>query len=185
MSSGQKQSLSRHFRRLVMALACFFSGGYFFSFKAPDPATLDERFKELGFAFLGFLFIASGALCLIAPLGQLLSSVFESIFWPAVSSGTPPPMYKLAEWYIGQNRFNEAVAEYHKIIRHHPRDEIAWQGLLYVQHACLRDEKEGERIYRLAEKKLKPEQRTALTEYYTNLQAGRMPRPDHAGSTET
>lgn len=162
---------------MLAAAPCFAAAIYFFSIHAPKDPTPDEKLKELGFAFIGFLLFAAGAAVLIFPLGRFLSSIFESLFWPT-DTYLPPPLFKLAAWYVEQGRYAEALAEYEKILKHHRHNSDAYRGLLYVLHACMGDVQSAEKIYQKARKKVPEAQRDALAAYYQELKEGRASPPN-------
>ncbi len=54
-----------------------------------------------------------------------IQAVFNSILWPGDSD--PPPLdYTLARFYCQQGRYEEAVEQYFRLLRHHPRELAAY-----------------------------------------------------------
>lgn len=73
---------------------------------------------------IGVALIVLSALLVAWPLAEFLSIPFQRIYFPHVED-KPAPAYQLAEWYLQQLRFEEALQEYHKIVRYHPRELVA------------------------------------------------------------
>jgi len=176
-----KESIVRLVKPLLVAFLLIAAGGWMFSFDVPagEDVSNRERMKALGFAFGGFVLIAAGSGILLFPLSRLVSSYFESLFWPA-DLGVAPALHKLPEWYLKEGRYADALAEYEKMIRNHPRMVEAYQGLLYVLYACMGDVASAEKRFRQARRKISSRQRGEFQFYYRELLENRAAAPNHS-----
>ena len=57
---------------------------------------------------------------------------FASIFYPSEEFSKPPLSYRLARHYRLERRFDDAIAQYRKIIRYYPKEVDAYQELLAI-----------------------------------------------------
>ncbi|MEM6883506.1 MAG: hypothetical protein AAF571_00635 [Verrucomicrobiota bacterium] len=74
--------------------------------------------------------IAGGVfLIVIAKIGLIL---IDMILFPGEPGDPPPALYKLPEWYISEGRFGDALEEYEKISKAHPKEVECWTGMLDV-----------------------------------------------------
>jgi tetratricopeptide (TPR) repeat protein len=180
MNTETKESIVRLIKPLLLAFALIAAGGWLFSIDVPsgDETTNQERMKALGVAFGGFLLIGAGAGILLFPLSQVVSSYFESLFWPS-DLGVAPALHKLPEWYLQEGRYADALVEYEKMIRNHPRMMEAHQGLLYVLYACMGDTVSADKRFRKALKKIPRKQRHLFRIYYRELLGNRASAPNH------
>lgn len=77
------------------------------------------------------------AVLLIAPetafrIAEWISRPFAELFFPSEEFKKPPLSYKMARRYTSTRRFEEAAAEYEKIIHYHPQEHDAYVELLEV-----------------------------------------------------
>lgn len=77
-----------------------------------------------------FIALAGGVFLIVLAKGGLL--LIDLIMFPGEPGDPPPALYKLPEWYISENRFGEALAEYEKIAKAHPREPECWAGMVDV-----------------------------------------------------
>jgi tetratricopeptide (TPR) repeat protein len=170
MKSEMKKSLLGSAKFLLLAFFLVAAGGWFFSVEFPRDvdASEAEKMKALGYAVGGSVLIGLGLGMLFFPLARLLSSFFESLFWPD-DRAEVPVSYKLAEWYMQQGRYADACSEYEKIIENHPRAVEAIQGLLNVMVLCVGDVARADKRYGRALKKLSFSQRESLRIFYEKL----------------
>ncbi len=94
-----------------------------------------------GYRILEFLWFLPAFLLAAVGIGLILKDVIhlaaapfvslvESIVFPRVSGGKPAPNYKLAAYYVEEERFADAIEEYRTIIRNHPGEKDAYLQLL-------------------------------------------------------
>lgn len=57
-------------------------------------------------------------------------ALVNSIVFPRTRSSRPTPNYQLAEFYVEEERYDEAEIEYRTIIRYHRRELRAYLGLI-------------------------------------------------------
>lgn len=89
--------------------------------------------------FAGFALI--GAVILIAPdtIGMLCGAVgqmFGNVIFPEQWNAKPGLSYTLPRHYMNEGRFEEAVAEYEKILRYYPEEKDAHVELLTAAAQC-------------------------------------------------
>jgi len=77
-----------------------------------------------------FIALAGGVFLIVLAKGSLL--LIDLIMFPGEPGDPPPALYKLPEWYISENRFGEALVEYEKIAKAHPREPECWTGMVDV-----------------------------------------------------
>lgn len=179
MDDDLKESIVRLLKPFLIAAVCFAIAGTLFKMgpETTPESTQEENMKALGFAFGGFVFVAAGAGVLLIPVGRLLGNAFESIFWPS-GKYTPPALFKLAEWYTKEGRYGDALVEYEKITKNHPRSREAYEGMLYVQYACMGNTALATTTYQKAFKKVPNEQKDTLSAYYQSLESGTAQAPN-------
>lgn len=88
------------------------------------------------FIILG-LFIVSCTI-IAPPIAAFLAEPFAELYMPK-GEVIPPPLYYLVEKYESEGRFDEALAEYQKILRYHPQDYPAHEGRMRLAVHGLRD----------------------------------------------
>ncbi|MEM6820594.1 MAG: hypothetical protein AAF558_01455 [Verrucomicrobiota bacterium] len=125
---------------------------------------------HLGLAFLGSIFFAlAGGIVLILLVRAGLLAI-DSLLFPGNSETTPPALYKLPEWYISEGRFGEALTEYEKISKIHPRDLTCWLGMLDVLITHMGNIPAGRKAARRGLRKLKSsEEKQQLQNHYLTL----------------
>jgi hypothetical protein len=110
---------------------------------------MTAAFKINGFGALGhIIFSMTGfimAVLLIAPetvfrMAEWISRPFAELFFPSEEYKKPPLSYQMARRYASTRRFEEAAAEYEKIIHYHPQEHDAYVELLEVAKK-LKDDK--------------------------------------------
>ena len=141
----------------------------------PDyPETLDAVNFFAG-VFRPFI-LGTGAAFLIAPeLAQLASSGFTSfidaVFFPGSREAKPPYTLKLARFYVENQRFDEAEAEYARMLSFYPDQPEAWHerlGLAFQRPAPA--ERAPAEVLAAAFKALsKPSDRDTLHRRFTEL----------------
>lgn len=131
-----------------------------------------EESKALSypFLFIGCLFIglAGGVLLIVLAKGGLI--LIDIIMFPGDPGDPPPALYKLPEWYITEGRYEEALDEYEKISKIHPRELACWTGMLDVNITYLGDPAAAKKSARTGLRKLRSkENQDQLKQYYLGL----------------
>jgi len=134
------------------------------------PMGLDSETGELK-SFLpliiGSVFIAlAGAVFLLVLFkGSLL--LIDVVLFPGDPGDPPPALYKLPEWYIEEGRFGDALAEYDKISKAHPRDPACWMGMVYVLAGLMGNTQAAKKVGQKGLRKLRtPEDKDQLKQVY-------------------
>ncbi len=134
---------------------------------------LDAETREvvsLPWVVLGSSVLAlSGAVLLVLlARGSLL--LIDMVLFPGESGGPPPALYKLAEWYMAEGRYADALAEYEKISKSHPRELECWTGMLDVVAGAMGDVKRAQAVARKGIRRLRDAgKRVALQAHYQQL----------------
>lgn len=107
---------------------------------------LDPEWPSWGFwtplsdLFMTFFFGILSAVLIAPEVSQLASSGFtgfiDAVFFPNDRDRIPPYTLKLARFYVQQNRWAEADAEFERVLSHHPQRLEAWVERL--EAACRR-----------------------------------------------
>lgn len=58
------------------------------------------------------------------------TTMIDAIVFPRVRSGKPEPNYRLAEYYVKEERWDDAEVEYRTILKFHRREGKAYLGLI-------------------------------------------------------
>jgi hypothetical protein len=173
MKEGMEPSPWALAGRILAALALFAGGAALFRFR-PDTGSDAEK---LAWAFGGFVCIVAGAGFLLAPALRLFGGAVDALFFPQ-DSYTPPPLPKLAYWYLAQGRHDEAALEFEKICHNYPRDPMGYLGLLDVAIYYRQNAAEGAEILKRGLKKIRGDQhRNELQARYEWLMSGQPPPP--------
>ncbi len=120
----------------------------------PEP---ESRVVKLIFLTLGLIVV-----CILL-VGQDIFHVasrpvamlIESFYFPRYRDAVPPANYKLPEYYLEKERFDEAINEYLIIIRYHPHEAKAYIGAFELAITEFNDDEMAKKIYAKGRKKLK------------------------------
>lgn len=162
--------------RWLLVITLIAAGGWLFHVRV-DSET--EPYRALAYGAGGLACIVVAAGFAIVPLGHWAIGLIDMLFMPA-GTYTPPALYKLPEWYISQGRYADALAEYDKIQKHHPRDLAAFEGRLYVIYACMGDVATAESVFRKGLRRVAKDRRDELTAYMDALRMGTAPVPSRS-----
>jgi hypothetical protein len=72
-------------------------------------------------------------------IAEWFSRPFVAILFPSDEYSRPPLSYKLARRYRDEHRWEDAVRQYRKIIRYHPKERDAYLELIEVAHSMKND----------------------------------------------
>ena len=128
-----------------------------------------ERAGGIGaFPWVAFTVALFAVMGMVAgwPFAAFFAIPFERIYFPHTEE-RPKPAYPLAEWYLDQHRFEEALAEYEKILQPQPRELVARCIQIELLVARFDDPQAARKSVRRGRKLLRREaDREALTEAY-------------------
>lgn len=161
----------------IAALACLAGGWWMFQQAPADAEQAEQHYRALAWAAGGFLLIATAAALCIAPLGRWLVDLIEVVLLPSGGNYTAPALYKLPEYYIREGRYADALAEYEKIQKNHPRDLAAFEGRLYVLHSCMGNVPAAEVLYKKGLRRVPKERLPELDAYMAALRDGTAQAP--------
>lgn len=125
---------------------------------------------------VGTILILLGASCLAGGLVRLAASPFtafiDSVFLPGEKGGKPALNLELPAFYERQNRFEEALTEYQKMIRFHPEQPIGWLGAIRLLLGTFEDQRQARRLYEKARRRFRSDQDTLASLEKTWREAG-------------
>ncbi len=153
--------------RGVLAAACVAS----FLIMAPRA----RESSDGPFVFLQVALILLAALFVIPELMRLvmapISALVDSFFFPGGRFSKPVLNYKLPEFYVEKGRYEEALAEYRKILQFYPAELPAYEGAIELLLKEFDDVPEAAKLYRQAQKHLheNPEAGFQLTNLWNRL----------------
>lgn len=150
---------------LFIAFAAMGAAGIHFGW---DPA--ESTVLSYPYLLAGCLFIACAggiALIVLAKGGLVL---IDMIMFPGDPGDPPPALYKLPEWYILEGCYSEALDEYQKIAKVHPRQVECWTGMLDVLVTSMGDLPTARKRAQTGLRKVRsPQKQQQLREYYLAL----------------
>lgn len=163
-----KDDIQPMLKPLMIAAVAFVIGFTLFNLEIGE----EDSSGRITAMIIGGVFFAVGGGFLIWPVGKLLVSAFEMIFWPQ-DAYKAPPNFKLPEWYCQQGRYGDALEEYEKIVSNYPQELDGWVGILNVTVYYMGNVPGGAALLERARKALKdPQSLQAIEEHYTALSAG-------------
>lgn len=109
----------------------------------PESQITETVFRAL----MGLALVLAGAILIARPLAQWIVTPFVRMLFPEDHNYTPPPLYSLARHYCKQGRFEEAIRQYHKILKHHPQEIEAYLELVQLL-LILGQRAEAESVYK-------------------------------------
>ncbi|MCB1230016.1 MAG: hypothetical protein KDN19_07115 [Verrucomicrobiae bacterium] len=129
----------------------------------------------IGNLFLGFGFIIAGAIVIAPDIVRLAASpllaLIDSIFLPGQRGGKPDLNLKLPQFYREQCRYDDAMAEYRKIIRYYPEQVEGWIGAMELLVKIFDEPEAARKLYEKGRRKLRhrPEAIEELAAAWENL----------------
>ena len=100
-----------------------------------------------------------------------LFALTDSIFFPGEKLGKPVLSYTLPDFYTKEGRYEEAVEEYRKILKHYPEETAAYLGVIELLVTELGDRTEAKHFYTQARQRLRnrPEELEAVRNRWRHL----------------
>ncbi|MEM9015841.1 MAG: hypothetical protein AAGC68_02420 [Verrucomicrobiota bacterium] len=81
------------------------------------------------------------------------TSMIDSIFFPGGKLDKPILNLKLPAYYINEERYTEAIAEYEKILKHHPDAIEAYEKSIWLYHEVFHETEKARQLIREAERR--------------------------------
>ncbi len=122
---------------------------------------LDSLRPDLHFGrlFLGMASIIAGAIAIAPDLIRVAASpllgLIDSIFLPGRRGGKPDLNLRLPVYYREQERYEDALAEYRKIIRFHPERPEGWIGAIELLLEPFERPAKARKLYERGRRKLR------------------------------
>lgn len=82
-----------------------------------------------------------------------LTRLVDSLFFPGGKLGKPLLNLKLPAYYINEGRYEEALAEYRKILKYYPDEIEAYEKTIWLLHDVFDDARGAEKLIRRAKKR--------------------------------
>ena len=106
-----------------------------------------------GLFVLGILFLWKTIFHLATrPLTRLV----DSLFFPGGKLGKPLLNLKLPAYYINEGRYDEALVEYRKTLKHYPDEIEAYEKTIWLLHDVFQDKSAAEKLIRKAKRRNLP-----------------------------
>lgn len=150
---------------LFVVFAALGVAGVHFGWNPEESKVTQPVLFGLGCLFVG---LAGGVLLImLAKWGLVLIDV---VMFPGEPGAPPPALYKLPEWYISEGRYEEALDEYEKISKTHPKEVECWKGMLDVLVTHMGNTDAARKAARTGVRKVRAkENQDYLREYYAWL----------------
>ena len=125
-------SLFQRIVRWLFAIGCI-GLAIFLVKKGIEKASITGSF----FPILGAMVLILSATIVVIPellhvFTRPLFALVDSIFFPGGKLSRPVLSYTLPEFYLKQRRFDDALDEFRKILRHYPNESKAYVGALEI-----------------------------------------------------
>lgn len=92
---------------------------------------------------------------LVAIFTKPLFALVDSIFFPGGKLSKPVLSYTLPEFYTKEKRYDDALDEYRKILRHYPRESRAYLGAIELLVTEFGDKEAAKELFKRARQKLR------------------------------
>ncbi len=114
---------------------------------------------EIGDLLLGMGLIVLGTVAIAPDLVRLAASPFnalvDAVFLPGGHADRPVLNLKLPAYYLREERFEEALEEYRKLIRYHPGEVEGWIGAIDLLATTFDEPRKAHRLYRKARRRFR------------------------------
>lgn len=150
---------------LFVVFAALGTAGIHFGWDVEESKVLSYPLLGLGCVFIA---CAGGVLLILGAKGGLI--LIDMIMFPGEAGDPPPALYKLPEWYISEGRFGDALEEYEKISKAHPKEVECWTGMLDVLVTHMGNIDIARKTARTGMRKVRSqEKQEQLRQYYLSL----------------
>lgn len=103
------------------------------------------------------------------PFAEFISIPFSNIHFPN-RTGTPELSYHLADYYLGELRYEDALTEYERLCHHHPRELTPWTRQIELLLTKFSDREAAESVLRKGRSLLRPKEKSLeLQNYFDDL----------------
>jgi len=118
------------------------------SFWCVQHAYRSEATIDFGSLLLALLLFLLGVVAIWKTVFDLATRPFmmliDSIFFPGGKLAKPTLNLKLPDYYVREGRYDDALREYRRILKHHPDEVEAYEQAIWL-HATIFDEPEEAR----------------------------------------
>ncbi len=117
-----------------------------------------------GYHRLDIAYFSGGLLCFVLGIVALWKTIFhvatrpftlfiDSIFFPGGKLPKPVLNLKLPAYYLNESRFEEALAEYQKVLKYHPDAVEAYEKAIWLNLDIFDDPDEARKLLRRARRR--------------------------------
>ncbi len=142
--------------RWTFAIGCFGLALWFLKNAFPPIEGEFRPFDTSGLV-IGGLLLALGFFAIVTNVIQIATKPFvlliDSIFFPGGKLSKPILNLKLPEFYLREGRYEEALDEYQKIMRHYPDETAAYEGAIDLLVNEFSDLNEAGKIHRKSQRR--------------------------------
>ncbi len=123
---------------------------YHFATKGYESGNLSRVVGGAGLFLLGFAFLWKTIFHLAT---RPLMRMVDALFFPGGKLDKPILNLKLPAYLVNQGRYDEALAEYRKILKHHPDEVEAYEKAIWLLHEIFDDPSAAAKLIRRAKKR--------------------------------
>ena len=73
--------------------------------------------------------------------------LIESILFPVTKFNKPTLNLKLPAYYVNEGRYDEALAEYRKVLKHYPDETEAYDGAIWLYVEIFEEPEEAQKLF--------------------------------------
>lgn len=123
---------------------------YHFATTGYESGNLSRVVGGAGLFVLGIIFLWKTIFYLAT---RPLMRMVDSLFFPGGQLEKPVLNLKLPAYYINEERYDEALAEYRKILKHYPNEVEAYEKSIWLLHEVFDDPSSAGRLIRRAKRR--------------------------------
>ncbi len=129
-------------------------GLFLFAWRKIVPLAELEAKADPGPILLAALSFLIGAALIWADVFRLatlpLTALIDSLIFPRTKLAKPVLNLKLPAHYLNEARYEEALAEYHKILKHYPDEREAYEKAIWLEASIFHRPAAAEKLLRRA-----------------------------------
>lgn len=115
------------------------------------------RLDDFGIILLCVPLFVLGVLCFWKTIFHIatrpLIMMVDSLFFPGGSLEKPVLNLKLPRYYINESRYDEALTEYKRILKHYPDETEAYENAIWLYREIFEEPDEARRLVRRARRR--------------------------------
>ena len=135
--------------RRILGVLCLFLA-WRWGTQDQDPLDVSRLVAAIGAFLVGAVLLWSMVFDLAT---RPLFALVDLVFFPGGKFSRPVLNLKLPEYYVNEGRYAEALAEYRKIMRHHPDEAEAYERAIWIVQSVMQQPREAARLLRRARRR--------------------------------